>query len=140
MIGEFRKEHVVKIMLQVAKRKRELTKLEKKYDKKIKNVDKNREEEIISLLTSKHWITQTPVFIPSQDTNQIVLPFLTSDGEGLSHSGEAKLNDLIDSLEEDRIKKRKYCISKILKYAFNTIIGILSVLVSTFLIYYFGWK
>lgn len=140
MIDGFPKEQVIKIMLQVAKRKRELTKLERKYDKKIKDVGDYRTKEIMSLLNSKLWISQTPVFIPSPDPTSVkMFPFNSSDGEGLSPKGDAILLDLIESFERDRIGKRKDRILGVSKFTFTTIVTIVSGLVIAFLSWYFGW-
>ncbi len=137
----FNEEDLLKTMLQVAKRSRELTDVERRIDTKLAEVSQSRTEHIINYFCKEGWISQHLVFpeepvITTGSTIQQIYPFLSCDGEGLTADGEDKLKDLIKKYEEERKSKRKKCLLTCIKW----IGGVLTPLLIAFLIWFFGWN
>ena len=134
---DFNAEELLKVMLQVARNRRQLTDVEKKIDLKIGIVSDYRTQEIINILERNGWISTHPVF-PSQPQNPSIhiFPFLSSEGEGLSPKGEDELNRRIEKYNKVRKTNRRKALKGIIKW----IGGIITGLIIAFLIWFFGWN
>ena len=134
----FNDRHIVKVMLQIAKNKRSLSKVEAKYDLEIQTISENRTREITSYLIKEGCVSQHLVLPERTHPSVILLPYASSEGEGLSEKGEDLLEDLIDALNEEKsIKRRKLLLG--LSKTIGWIMGIASGLIIAFLSWYFGW-
>lgn len=149
-LREFNKEQVVKVMLQIAKNKRPLSKTEEKYDLSIQDVLEVRAQEITSFLEKEGCVEQHPVFIDRPSPSVVIMPFPSSEGEGLSPKGECELEDLIGILEKEKKEKRKGIILSIFKWitggtaeAFKWIMGIVATIIGgvviAYICWHFGW-
>lgn len=131
---DYPKDELLKAMLLIAQRKRPLTELEQKYDKKISSISENRFDKINSLLVSQGCVEQVMVFFDRPDPSTVIMPMPTSDGQGLTETGEDELRELIESYEEEIKSNRKAALIKIFKW----IMGILGTVIGAILIYFLG--
>lgn len=143
----FNKEQVVKVMLQIATNKRSLDKVEAKYYSSIQEVSEVRKQEIVSFLEKEGCVEQHLVFMDKPSPSVVVMPFPSSEGEGLSPKGESELKDLIGFLEKEKKEKRKSVISSILKWfmeigtsIFKWIMGIVAVVIAAYICWRFGFQ
>lgn len=89
---KYTNEQFLKVMLEVAQRKRSLTNLEEKYYSSIDSLSESRKSEIISDMEKNNWISSHIVHFEQPQIPSIrILPMLSSEGEGLSQKGEINL-------------------------------------------------
>ena len=129
---DFNAEELLKVMLQVAKNRRQLSGIEKKLDLKIGKVSVYRTQEIINILERNGWIS-THLVVPNQPQNPSIkiFPFISSEGEGLTPKGEDELNRRIENFNKERKNKKKNTLIRVLEW-------IIAPLVIAFLIWFFG--
>ncbi len=133
---DYQKEDLLKAMLLIAQRKRPLTKLEQKYDKESLSISDSRLEKIQSLLASKGCVEQQAVFFDRPDPSTIIMPMITSEGGGLTETGEDELRELIKSFEEEIKSKRKAALKNSLKW----VMGIVAAVIAGIIMYRLGVK
>ena len=143
---KYSNEQFLKVMLEVAQRKRSLTNLEEKYYSSIDSVSESRKSEIISEMVKNCWISSHPVFFDqpqtASNTSVKIFPMQSSDGEGLSQKGEDKLEDLIKILEKEKEAKRNQFIMgflNFLKSSFGWIMGIIAAVIAGYILWKMGW-
>lgn len=138
---DFNAEELLKVMLQVARNKRQLKDIEEKIDLTIGLVSDYRTQKIINILERNEWISIHPVFLNQPQNPSIkIFPFNSSEGEGLTHKGEDELNRLIEKYNKERKNQRKNNRRKVLVEIFKWIGGIISSLIITYFIWFFGWN
>ena len=133
--SNFNNKDIAKVLLQRAKNTRSLSKAEEKYDSDIENVSEYKTNEITSYLIREGCISAHPVFMKPPSPDIIIMPYPSSDGEGLSEKGEDKLADLIKSFKEEESTIFKKRLSKLIE----GIIGILIAVLTAFIIWICGW-
>lgn len=112
----FNDRHIIKVMLQIAKNKRLLSKVEAKYDLEIQDISENRTREITSYLIKEGCVSQHFVLPERTYPSIIILPYASSKGEGLSKKGEDLLEDLINSLEKGKSLKIKNIVHRLITF------------------------
>lgn len=122
----YRDEQVAKVMLQVKKRKKKLSKLERMYDSKLASVSQSRFDDIFyKVLEKNYWVEMDLV-----DLGHNVMPMLSGERGGLSDKGQDHLDDLLHSFEQ---KKKDESKETRKEYKREIIIAIISALIGALL-------
>lgn len=129
---KYSNEQLLKVMLDVAQRKRALTNIEKKYYSSFDSPSESLKSEIIREMTNKGWICTHIV----QFDNRQTFPYISTKEEGLSKVGEDKLKDLLFKFKEKSIEKRTKNIKIVLKCFF----GVLTSLLVAYIVWKLGWN
>lgn len=118
-------EHLLKVMLEVAQRTRQLNCIEERYHSIIDSPSESIKSEIISEMKKNYWISSHAVlFDPLQtdsNTSVDIFPMLSGEGERLTKKGKYILNGLISLFEDKRKEQRIKNINKALKWTFRVI-------------------
>ena len=136
----FNDRHIVKVMLQIAKNKRSLSKVEAKYDLEIQTISENRTREITSYLIKEGCVSQHLVLPERTHPSIILMPYASSEGEGLSEKGEDLLEDLINALNKEKSMRRRELVSGLSKNTIGWIMGIVSGVVIGVVVGFILWR
>lgn len=135
---DYPKKDLLKAMLCIAKRERPLTRLEQKYDKEISPISENRFRKINSLLVSKGCVKQVMIVFDRPDPSTVIGPMLSSDGQGLTETGEDELRELIESYQEEMKSNRRAALKNVFGASFGWIMGIIATVIGAILIFILG--
>ena len=128
---DYPKKDLLKAMLLIAKRERPLNRLEQKYDKEISPISENRFNQINSLLVRKRCVKEHLIVFDRPDPSTIIGPMLSSEGEGLTETGEDELRELIESYEEEMKSNRRAALKNVFGSSFGWIMGIIATVIAT---------
>ena len=137
---DFSKKEILKVLLQFAGNKRQLSKEEQKIDAQLVKLPKERVEKIAGSLVKESYIKTHMVILESKDPSVVISPFTSWENEGLTEQGEYYLKNQIDSFNGDKKEKRNQVVCGISKSVFGWIMGIIAALIAGFLLWKFGWS
>lgn len=139
MKKEFSNEEMLIVLLQHAKNKRLLTSKEKRIESNLKCLSISTSE-IEQTFINESLIGTHVVSFKSSDPSVLVLPYFSSEGEGLTEKGEIFLKETLGFYRKEKIKIKASAFYRFVKPILQWVMGIIAALIVAYLIWKLGWK
>ena len=130
---------IAKVLLKVAQNTRELSDIEKRFDSELE-YPIGREPAILRMLEQNGYIGTHLVSIKSDSPSVVIMPFISTEGEGLTPKGENQLTELINNLKKEKKEKKVEAINGAACSTLKWILGIIAAVIAGFIIWKLSWN
>lgn len=135
----FNTGELIKVLLKIAQNTRELSEIEKQYDSEF-GYPEEQESDILNYFEQNGYIGSHPVPIKSDSQSVVIMPYISTKGEGLTQKGEDRLKELINILKNEKKEKKVKAINEAASSTTKWILGIIATIIAGYIIWKLGWN